>query len=300
MKEITRRLYTKPVMLGMAILMGVGLSVGLFLTANSRAAVATFIPAGDDKFETTNNGETYHNFQASPVPGGFFNFDGKSTSNPYSGVVALEGHPLANQEAQVDTVIHRNNDVWVPGSTSIRITALSLGSINPITVSYSDRPSELWSVAVGLSDLQASTGTMSIGSGGTFDSSLNVFPKFTFTRLSDGQTKVLDTGGSGPGLTASNLQATIGDDVVIGPGPEPQPTIAPCTATVDDFEGTTKLNGATSATATGCAPVKLTSTNSPWQICPDGRFCIPRPITEQEILASHFASPPGTKKLLAR
>ncbi|HKR23500.1 MAG TPA: hypothetical protein VJS17_12940 [Pyrinomonadaceae bacterium] len=297
MKEITRRLYTKPVMLGMAILMGVGLAVGLFLTANSRAAVATFIPAGDDKFETTNNGETYHNFQASPVPGGFFNFDGKTTSNPYSGVVALEGHPLANQEAQVDTVIHRNNDVWVPGSTSIKITALSLGSINPITVSYSDRPSELWSVAVGLSDLQASTGTMSIGSGGTFDSSLNVFPKFTFTRLSDGKTKVLDTGGSGPGLTAA---ATIGGDVVIGPEPVPAPTIAPCKATIDDIEPT-RFNGATSsAAAAGCAPVKLTSTNSPWQICPDGRFCIPRPITEQEILASHFASPPGTKKQLAR
>ncbi|HEU4766431.1 MAG TPA: hypothetical protein VFS77_03625 [Pyrinomonadaceae bacterium] len=302
MKEITRRLYTKPVMLTLATLVGLGLMVGLFITANSRAAMSTFIPAGDDKFETTNNGETYHNFQASPIAAGFFNFDGKGTSSPYSGLVPLEGRPLANQEAAVDTVIHRNNDVWVPGSTTIKITALSLVSINPITVTYSDRPAESWSVAVGLSDLQASTGTMSIGSGGTFDSSLNVFPKFTFTRLSDGAQKVLDTGGSSglSALTASQATA-IGDDVVIGPGPEPQPTIAPCKATIDDVEGTAKLSGASSAAAaTGCAPVTLTSTNSPWQICADGRFCIPRPITEQEILASHHASPPGTKKIGVR
>ena len=68
MKEITRRLYTKPVMLGLALLMGMALVVGLLLTTNNTSAQSTFIQHGDDEFETTGNGETYHNFAASPIP----------------------------------------------------------------------------------------------------------------------------------------------------------------------------------------------------------------------------------------
>ena len=45
MKEITRRLYTKPVMLGMAFLVGMALVVGLFVTAKSTAAADAF-PSG--------------------------------------------------------------------------------------------------------------------------------------------------------------------------------------------------------------------------------------------------------------
>jgi len=152
---------------------------------------------------------------------------------------------------------------------------------------------------VGLSDFKASTGSMTIHSGGTFDSSLKVWPKFTFTRVSDGLTKVLDT-GSGSGLTGATASD---DDIAIEPNPNPEPTIAPapCPVTeIDEFEGQIKIsNGATlDATASrSCAPVTLTSTNSPWALCPG--FCIPFPITEQELLASHFASPPGTKKRLA-
>jgi len=57
MKEITRRLYTKPVMLGMAFLVGMALVVGLFVTSKSKASTSIFIQAGDDSFETTGNGE---------------------------------------------------------------------------------------------------------------------------------------------------------------------------------------------------------------------------------------------------
>lgn len=292
MKEITRRLYTKPVMFGLSLLVGMVLLVGLFVTANSRAAT-TYIPAGDDRFETTGNGETYHNFQASPVPAGFFG----PTSLAYSGLVPLEGVPLPGQ-GDVDTIIRRNQAVYTPGSTSIEIVGLSLRSINPISVSYSDRPSEAWSVRVGLSDFQASTGTMSIGDGGTFDSSLNVFPKFTFTRLSDGATKVLDTGGSGLSAGSSSM-AVASDDSEVAPEPEPAPTVAPAPCRAIDAEFTNLATDSSAAASTSCAPVTLTSTNSPWQICGNGQFCIPRPITEQELLASHNASPPGTKKAQA-
>lgn len=296
MKEITRRLYTKPVILSLSLLMGIALVVGLFVTTKSRAA-GTFIPAGDDKFETTANGETYHNFQASPVPQGFFNFDGKVTSNAYSGLVPLEGVPLPGQ-GDNDTIIHRNQNVFTPGSTSIQITGLSLKSSNSITVTYSDRPAEAWTVRVGLSDVKASTGSMSISDGGTFDSSLSVYPKFTFTRVSDNATKVLDTGAGGGGLMPQAAAAIADNAFVIEPAPAPAPTIAPRPCLAQDAEPIALDGGAftrSAAVATGCAPVTLTSTNSPWSTC-NGSFCIPRPITEQELLASHNASPPGTKK----
>lgn len=293
MKEITRRLYTKPVMLGLTFVVGFALVAALFITANSRAAVqSTYIPAGDDKFETTNNGETYHNFQASPIPANFFG----AGSNQYSGVVPLEGVPIPGQ-GDIDTIIHRNNDVFAPGSTTITMTALSLKGINPITVTYTGGGSETWTVRVNLSDVKASTGSMSFSSGSSFDSSLKVWPKFTFTRIPDGATRVLDTGGSGftaqsvsdggSDMAVMSQSAVVSDNVVFEPAPAPTAAPAPCRSiAVADSE-----NHDISAAASSCAPVTLTSTNSPWPIN--------RPITEQELLASHNASPPGTKKQLA-
>lgn len=299
MKEITRRLYTKPVMLGMAFLVGVVLVAGLFITVKSRASAQTiFIQHGNDEFETTGNGETYHNFSASKVPVDFFG----PGSNEYSGVVPLVGVPLA-PGSDTDTVISRNEDVYIPGhpSTTLTMTGFSLKSINPITVTYSNgTPTETWNVEVGLSAYKSSTGSMTINAGGTFDSSLKVWPKFTFTRVGGGKPPlVLDTGApGGPGLTAGAIAA--GDGMVFEPAPAPTAAPAPCVA-INDFEGTSRIGGSfnTAAAASSCAPVTLTSTNSPWQPCPPNGFCVPRPITEQELLASHNASPKGTKKALA-
>ena len=293
MKEITRRLYTKPVMLGIVFLVGVALVTTLFVTAKSRAATSAFIPSGNDEFETTANGETYHNFQASPVPAGFFG----TGSNQYQGLVPLVGVPLNPSVSDTDTIIHRNQDVLAPGSTTISMTALNLASINPISVSYTDNHTEDWNVQVNLSDFQASGGSMSFNSDGSaFDSSLSVYPKFTFTRVSDGAVRVLDTGGSGGGGLAPTRQSAL----QVGGGSNTSSTtaIAVCRATAStDFQtlSLARANrvGTAAATSTSsCPPVTLTSTNSPWPIT--------RPITEQELLASHNASPPGTKKALAQ
>lgn len=287
MKEITRRLYTKPVMLALAFLVGVGLVVGLLVTTRS-ATATTIINAGDDKFETTGNGETYHNFAASKIPADFFG----PGSAEYSGVVPLVGVPLPGQ-GDIDTIIHRNQTVTVPGSTTLTMTALSLKSINNITVTYPNG-TEQWSVRVGLSAFKASTGSMNIGAT-TFDSSLKVWPKFTFTRIPDGAQLELDTGDpNGPGLTAASDGAVIGDGGDFEP--VPAPTIAPCPVIIGEFEGQVG-GGFSSATATSsCAPVTLTANNVPWLPCGFGGFCIPRPLTEAELLAAHNASPPGTKK----
>jgi len=293
MKKITRRLYTKPVMLGIVFLAGLALVVGLFVTTKSRAATSIFIGQGDDQFETTGNGETFHNFQASPVPAGFFG----TGSLQYAGNVPLVGVPINPSLNDTDTIIHRNQDVVTPGSTTITMTALNLAGINPITVSYSDNHTETWTVKVNLSDFHASGGSMSFNTDGSaFDSSLAVYPKFTFTRVSDGTTKVLDTGGSGGGLAPTRQSAT-----TAGGGSDGGSTaaIAVCRATTANDFSTVSQSRATSRAATSaattsssCPPVTLTSTNSPWPIT--------RPITEQELLASHNASPPGTKRGLVQ
>ncbi|HEX7335489.1 MAG TPA: hypothetical protein VF290_28605 [Pyrinomonadaceae bacterium] len=292
MRKITRRLYTKPVMLTMAFIVGVALVVGLFVTTKSTAMQSGFpVVAGNDEFETTANGESQHDFSGSPIPANFFG----TGSLAYAGTVTLEGVPLNPSVNDIDTIIQRHNTVSAPGgSTPLTMTALSLKSVSPITVTYSNGSTENWDVKVGLSLFKASTGTMTINSS-SFDSTLKVWPRFTFTRGTT--TKVLDTGSSS--LTASSTassQTAIdfndnGDVIVID---DPQPLPAPCkVATSRTFE--TFASSTDSATATSsCPPLTLTAT-SPWWPCPPTGFCKP-PLTEAERWAKHNASPPGTKK----
>ena len=289
MKEITRRLYTKPVMLGMAFLMGLALVAGLFVTSKSKAAVNSFpVAAGNDEFETAGDGSTFHNFAGSPIPANFFG----TGSLAYGGQVILQGVPLTS-ESNVDTIIQRSQSVAGPGgSTPIAMTALSLKGTGPITVTYSNNTTEQWTVKVGLSDYKTSGGTMTINFS-TFDSTLKVWPKFTFTRVSDGLTKVYDTGGSGlaaaqaDSLAATDSAAELSDSVVVI---EPAPLPAPCpVATVSDSR--LSANMAAAAAASTCAPVTLSSVNSPWGPCNPGTFCITVPITEEERWARHRPGP---------
>ena len=183
MKEITRRLYTKQVMLGMAFLMGIALLVGLFVaTGKSRAAQSGFpVVAGNDEFETPANGETFHDFGGAPIKIDFFG----PGSQPFNKLVALKGVPLSGG-SNIDTIIERQQTVYGPGgSTTLAMTGLSLKSITPITVTYSGHGPESWDVEVTLSQFKASTGTMKINAS-TMDSTLKVWPRFTLTRVSDG------------------------------------------------------------------------------------------------------------------
>lgn len=171
MKELTRRFYKKLPAAVASILVGAVLLAGSYSYARvGRGAVRTYVTAAADRFETTDNGETYHNFAVKQIPVGFFNTDGLSTSDRYSGTVPLKGSPLPGQ-GDVDTILRRNQAVTTPGTTSIQMVGLSLVSINPVTVSYRDRPSERGNVRVGRSSVKPSTGSMTIHGGGTSDSS---------------------------------------------------------------------------------------------------------------------------------
>ena len=293
MKEITRRLYTKPVILGMAFLMGIALVVGLFVTTKSTAAPNQFpVLKGYDEFETLADGETFHDFESKNIPAGLLG----TGSLAYGELVAVEGVPLSSG-SNVDTVIQRHQDViQAGGTTSLTMTGLSLKSINPLKINYSGGGFVYWNMHVGLSAYKTSTGSMKINSS-TFDSTLKVWPKFTFTRADGtGSPVVWDTGDpNGPGLNAADATVA-GDGVVFEPAPAPTVAPAPCAA-IDVFEGSTRLGGDSqfsAAAASSCPPVTLTSVNSPWSNCPG--FCIPVPITEEERWARHRPHPKGTKK----
>lgn len=291
MKEITRRLYTKPVMLGMAFLVGITLVVALSFTSRSGAAPSGFpVLHGNDEFETTANGESHHDFGGTPIPANFFG----QGSLQYKEVVAMEGVPLA-PPSNIDTVIQRHDDVQqAGGSTKLTMTGLSLKSINPIIVKYSNHE-EAWNVKVGLSLFKASIGTMTINAT-SFDSTLKVYPRFTFTRVADGLTKTFDT-GSPTGMAATAAAADFNDkQFEIEPSPIPAPV--PCRIVVaDQIDSEVGSANRSAAAASSCPPLTLTTVNTPWTPCGRG-LCIPVPITEAERWARHNASPPGTKPIV--
>jgi hypothetical protein len=293
MKEITRRLYTKPVILGMAFFVGLALVVGLFVTTTKSTAAPNGFPvaAGNDEFETADDGETFHDFEGKKIPAGFFG----AGSLAYGELVALKGVPLA-PGSDVDTIIYRHNTVFGPGgSTALTMTGLSLVSSAPLTIHFNNGVqtwTEQWNMAVGLSAYKASTGSMTINSS-TFDSTLKVWPKFTFTKVGGGGGPiVLDTGApTGPGLTAADSATTIGIGTIEpSPRPAPEPTVAPAPcAVIDDSEPVTKIGAdsafATAATTSSCPPITLSAIGQPWPIIV--------PITEEERWARHRPGPRG-------
>ena len=72
MKEITRRLYTKPVMLGMAFLVGMALVVALFFTTRARRRQTRFSCGRERQIRDSSDGETFHDFASAPIPANFF------------------------------------------------------------------------------------------------------------------------------------------------------------------------------------------------------------------------------------
>ncbi|MGB2987506.1 MAG: hypothetical protein WBE26_16705, partial [Phycisphaerae bacterium] len=134
--------------------------------------------------------------------------------------VRLQGAPLCQTQygdfGLVDTIIERSADpfdrcevVELPTTAdpvSIKIVALNLVSIEPITVLYDGgKYTEDWDVAVDLSVVDVadvppySTGTLTATkdhcNGGTFDATFYLLPRLIFTKVADPtEFRVLDTG----------------------------------------------------------------------------------------------------------
>ncbi|OFW66077.1 MAG: hypothetical protein A2Z12_10320 [Actinobacteria bacterium RBG_16_68_21] len=179
-----------------AVLLGISL-VGGSLAGTALADDQT-IPPGYDLFETDPQ-TTHFDFQGpAALPAGFFG----PGSEPFSGQINFAGAPVAtfggHNTGDADTIVRRPRSAMpgAPDPIDIELVALSLVSVQPITVTYTGMGTHEWEVNVGLSPTTPSKGQMRIygntTEGGTFDSQLQVVPLFTFTRLFDGFQVVLD------------------------------------------------------------------------------------------------------------
>jgi hypothetical protein len=176
---------------------GVGASAGGVHSAGTNT-----IPAGFNFFQTDPSQNFFKFVGKSAIPAGFFSSDSKA----FEGTVSFGGDPLITFQGQdvgnADTVVEREQtSLNAAGSPSdpvpIEMRALSLVGLQPIEV-LTGSGTELWAVRARLSASRPSTGTIRVTqsdqNGGTFDSSIVVYPTFTFTRLSDGAVKELDVG----------------------------------------------------------------------------------------------------------
>lgn len=310
MKNSNLKVYGRAATLCVALTVVAALLIGLVVSVSGASGV--FVAHGFDSFTTPSDGNTYHNFSDSPVPAGFFNNPGSSgSSNQYTGAVPLKGVPLPNQGG-ADTVIQRDQDVTTPGTTTLTVVGLSLASISPLTITFSDNHTEQWNMSVGLSQIQSSTGSMTIydngSGGGTFDSSITIVPRFTFTRVSDGLVKVWDTGSSpAPAGTANGTQAagaqsnssmTLQESRQAALN-QSASTLQACTAS-SSTAASTKSRGkhqsavtsqaATTADLTGGGrPITLSSSGTSWSM--SGGTFVPGPPNEQDLIRRHQPSP---------
>lgn len=159
------------------------------------AGTAAAIAPGDDYFETDPQ-STFLDLGVNP---GFFD----PGSDPFFGRIKLGGLPLnLGSLGDADTSVRRLAAANVspggpPQNVPIEIVQLNLVSIEPVTVTYGGGRPELWDVRAALPPNQPQPhGQMQIAQtspqGGTFDSFLPVQPRLTFTRLSDGATRIFD------------------------------------------------------------------------------------------------------------
>jgi hypothetical protein len=176
--------------------------VSLLLMA---APAGADVPPGFDLFETDPEQTVFSFREEATIPANFF----APGSAPFQGDVAFGGEPIltfqGHDVGDADTVVEREQlTVLAPpfpadATGPINLRLLSLVGMQPIEVQVGNA-TQLWEIGATESPTRPSTGEIRIlqssASGGQFDSRLTVFPLFTFTRLSDGETRVLDVGAT--------------------------------------------------------------------------------------------------------
>lgn len=167
------------------------------------------VPGGYDFWATPSSGASA-DLTDSPIPAGCFTSLGGSESQAFGGTIPLEGLPFGpngdpRKPADADTTVWRERDPTTCGpggdavdNVPIRMYALSLVSTSPVTIDYDDGSSELWNVTVGLSCQAAQPeGTLTAhrfdDDDGWFETSFEVYPLYTFTRVSGGGVVVIDS-----------------------------------------------------------------------------------------------------------
>ena len=183
------------------------------------AGDARAVAPGFDLFQTDPEQNVFKFTGKYAIPAGFFTPD----SQPFEGFVNFGGEPInvfqGHDVGNADTVVHRTAEA-APGENGttgepapVVLQQLSLVGIAPIEV-VTGQTTQRWDVHATLSSVRPSTGTIRLrqteANGGSLDSQVTVYPRFTFTRLSDGATKVLDVGALPDGQRP--------DDPIVGQG----------------------------------------------------------------------------------
>jgi hypothetical protein len=190
----------------------------------SSAQDADTIPAGFDLFETDPEQTVFRFRDQAAIPANFF----AEGSERFEGDVPFGGVQIGTfrrrSVGDADTVVQRTDRALVPrnGSPSapvrIELVRLSLASMAPIQVKVG-ATTQLWAVRAEVSPSRPSSGQMTIARTnalfGNFDSSLVVYPKFTFTRVprrgasgAQAQTRVLDVGALPDGIRPDDASLT--------------------------------------------------------------------------------------------
>ena len=155
------------------------------------SALATSIAPGVDLFaavpgDAFGNGSQW-DFHSTPIPADFFG----PGSDPFVDLVPLAGNPTG--PGNIDTRVERLDGIDPfnfgdgPQTIDIELVELSLRSVAPISFGFNGRAStELWDLYVTLSGAQP-VGGMDVDhsqtNGGTFDATLPVQPRFTFSKV---------------------------------------------------------------------------------------------------------------------
>jgi len=164
--------------------------------------------AKQDLWTTNTASSSVQDFSSSPLPAGFFDFNGRSCE-AFAGAASFVGTALSqNTTGAADTIVTRDGDPVAPsdpvgttGTVAVRITGLNLHASEPIEVTCDEQPTS-WSVQATLSDTPSPAGTLTAvkthENGGTAQTVLPVLLKLTFTNVEDATVqRVLDFDQSG-------------------------------------------------------------------------------------------------------
>jgi hypothetical protein len=148
------------------------LCLALFVSAVSFAMAQksrSKVPAGNDRWIT----DSAATGELLSVPENFFG----EGSLPFTGFIHYAGNPRSG--VKYDTNIRREQDVNVPGTTSLRVMELYMKSVAPVEVSFRDGTSSPCEIFVELSPSIPSKGMMTITKT-SWSSNLTVVPSYTF------------------------------------------------------------------------------------------------------------------------
>ena len=145
--------------MGLTIIVALIIIGGVAIFARNLQA-DTVLPSGDDSFTTGSGSQTAVFF-----PADFFGPGSLEINNTTLNMVSA---------SSPDTIVHRDADIHVPGTSTLTLTKLELKSSSQLVVNFSNAPPQYWNVRASADPNMPSTGSLDLSIGGTGRASLTV------------------------------------------------------------------------------------------------------------------------------